>query len=130
MDPVISRLLLVEDEDSTVFAFKKVLSGPAISVDTAQSLSDAIILLNKNKYDVVIADLRLSGAAVIEGFEVIKVARVTQADCIIVIVTAFGRSDTREVVFDLGADFYFEKPVSPQKIKEMLQSKSAVAPFM
>ena len=116
------KILLVEDEDAILFAFKRVLSGPAITVDTAQTLDEAKGQLAQSSYQAVIADLRLSGATVTEGFEVIKETRRTQKDCRIIVVTAYGKSNTRETVFELGADFYLEKPVSPQKVKEVLQS--------
>jgi len=36
------------------------------------------------------------------------------------VVTAYGGDDIKKTIHDLGADYYFEKPVSPQKIKEVL----------
>jgi DNA-binding response OmpR family regulator len=115
------KILLVEDEDAILFAFKKVLSAPTVAVDTAQTLEEARSYLQQNEYSAVIADLRLSDATTIEGFEVIRETKERQANCTIIVLTAYGKSDTREKVFELGANYYLEKPVSPQKIKEMLQ---------
>ncbi len=116
------KILLVEDEDAILFAFKKVLSVPSVSVDTAQSLEEARAYLGQNEYHAVIADLRLSDATTIEGFEVIRETKRLQSHCTIIVLTAYGKNDTREKVFELGANYYLEKPVSPQKIKEMLQN--------
>jgi len=116
------KILLVEDEDAILFAFKKVLSAPTLIVDTAQSLEEAVVQLHHNEYRAVIADLRLSNATAIEGFEVIKQAKKKQGHCTIIVLTAYGKSDTREHVFTLGADYYLEKPVSPHKIKDILKS--------
>ena len=115
------KILLVEDEDAILFAFKKVLSAPTVSVDTAQTLEEAKSYLQQNEYRAVIADLRLSDATSIEGFEVIRETKERQEHCTIIVLTAYGKNDTREKVFELGANYYLEKPVSPQKIKEMLQ---------
>ncbi len=117
-----NKILLVEDEDAILFAFKKILSIPSVSVDTAQSLDEARAHLESSEYDAVIADLRLSDATTIEGFDVIRATRRLQTRCTIIILTAYGKSDTREKVFELGANYYLEKPVSPQVIKEMLQN--------
>lgn len=122
MDSEEGKILLVEDEEAILFAFKRVLSGPGVVIDTAQSLEEAKAALQANYYHAVIADLRLTGATVTEGFEVIKETRKTQTDCKIIIVTAYGNTSTRETVFELGADFYLEKPVSAQKVKEILKS--------
>jgi DNA-binding response OmpR family regulator len=118
---LMQRILLVDDEEAILFAFKKVLSGPTVVVDTAASFREALKLLQLKSYTAIIADLRLSGAEVREGFEVIREARRMQTECKIIVMTAYGENDTSEKVFKLGADFYLEKPVSPQKVKELLQ---------
>jgi DNA-binding response OmpR family regulator len=116
------RILMVDDEESILFAFKKVLTTPSVSVDTAATFAEALKLLQLKSYSAVIADLRLTGAALMEGFEVVREAKRMQTDCRVIVLTAYGENDTREKVFKLGADFYLEKPISPQKIKELLQS--------
>jgi DNA-binding response OmpR family regulator len=122
MNDSIKKILVVDDEDSILFAFSKVLAGPHIEINTAETLNEALALLQKNSYDVVIADLRLSGTSNFEGFDVISKVTENQKECKIIIMTAFGDEKTKEKVFSLGADFYLEKPVSPQKIKELIAS--------
>ena len=116
------RILLVDDEEAILFAFKKVLSTPSMVVDTAQTFSEALKLLEYKSYMAVVADLRLTGAATKEGFEVIREAKRIQSDCRVIMMTAYGENGTREKVAQLGADLFLEKPVSPQKVKEILQS--------
>jgi CheY-like chemotaxis protein len=36
------------------------------------------------------------------------------------VITAYGGEKIRKTVFDTGADHYLEKPVSPQRIREVL----------
>lgn len=117
-----AKILLVDDEEAIIFAFKKVLSGPDVSVDTAQTLDEAKSLLKTNAYRAVITDLRLSGNGETEGFDVIRETKKTQKDCKIIMVTAYGKSDTQKTIVDLGADLYIEKPISPQRVKEALRS--------
>jgi DNA-binding response OmpR family regulator len=122
MSDSVKKILVVDDEDAILFAFSKVLAKPHIEIHTAQTLNDAFVFLQKNPYDVVIADLRLSGTSNFEGFDVISKVAETQKECKIIIMTAYGDEKTKEKVFSLGADFYLEKPVSPQKIKELIAS--------
>jgi DNA-binding NtrC family response regulator len=116
------RILVVDDEDVVLFAFKKVLSGHGITVDTAPSFKEAWRLIQLKSYQAIITDLRLSGMEVKEGLEVIKETRRIQTECKIIVITGYGESDTREKVFKLGAEIFLEKPVDPGKIKELLQS--------
>jgi len=121
------RILLVDDEEAILFAFKKVLSGPSVVVDTAQTFAEALNLLQLKSYMAVIADLRLTGAATKEGYEVIREAKRIQSDCKVIVVTAYGENGTKEKVKELGADLFLEKPVSPQKVKEVLQSMGVLS---
>jgi CheY-like chemotaxis protein len=116
------RILVVDDEDVVLFSFKKVLGGPGIAVDTALSFKEAWRLIQLKSYKAIITDLRLSGVELKEGLEVVKEARRIQTECKIIVITGYGESDTREKVFKLGAEIYLEKPVAPEKIKELLQS--------
>jgi DNA-binding response OmpR family regulator len=116
------RILVVDDEDAILFAFSKVLMQSNIVVDTAQTLNNALELLQKNVYSAVIADLRLSGITSNDGFAVIQKTAETQKECKIIVMTAYGDEETKEKVFALGADFYLEKPVSPHKVKELIAS--------
>jgi YesN/AraC family two-component response regulator len=120
------RILIVDDEEVVLFGFKKVLSGPSITVDTAASFKEASRLIQYKSYSAIITDLRLSGAELRDGLEVIKEARRIQTECKIIVITGYGESDTQEKVYALGADRYLEKPVSPEKIKEILQSMGAM----
>jgi CheY-like chemotaxis protein len=119
MDQKVLKILIVEDEEAILFAFSRILSSPKLEIHSAQSLNEALDLLGKNAYHAVIADLRLSGTTNDEGYEVIKLAKTSQKDCKIIVMTAFGDDKTKEKVFSLGADLFLEKPISPHKVKEI-----------
>ena len=115
------RILVVDDEDAMLFGFSRVLQSPEIIIDTAQTLIEAKQFINKNKYHVIIADLRLTNSTEMEGMEIIRFAKEVQPECKLIVLTAYGEKDTKEKVHALGADFYFEKPVSPKNIKEIIE---------
>ena len=120
------RILVVDDEDAILFAYKKTLGGPGITIDTAQSFRAAWRLIQLKSYNAIITDLRLSDAEIKEGFSVIKETRRIQTECEIIVITGHGESGTRETVLNLGADIFLEKPVEPEKIKELLQSRGVL----
>jgi DNA-binding response OmpR family regulator len=118
----LKKILIVDDEDAILFAFSRVLMQPNIEIHTAQTLTEAQDFLQKNAYNAVLADLRLSGTTSNDGYAVIQKVTETQKECRIIVMTAYGDEKTKEMVFSLGADFYLEKPVSPHKVKELLVS--------
>jgi DNA-binding NtrC family response regulator len=116
------RILVVDDEEAILFAFKKVLAAPSLDIHTAATLGQAMDLIERNPYDAVIADLRLSGDTSNDGYAVIQTVAEKQKECRIIVMTAYGDEKTKEKVFSLGAHFYLEKPVSPQKVKQLIAS--------
>ena len=114
------RILVVDDEEAMLFGFTRVLQSPALDIDTAQSLDEAKKLIQNKKYHVIIADLRLTNSTEMEGLEIIRFTKEEQPECKLIVLTAYGEKDTKEKVHALGADFYFEKPVSPKNIKEII----------
>ena len=118
----IKRILLIDDEEALLFGFSRVLQAPSIEINTAQTLQDAQRLIKERIYDVVIADLRLSTSDNIEGYEILSYVKTLQPKCRIIVLTAYGGEETKEKVHNLGADYYFEKPISPKNIKEILDN--------
>lgn len=122
MNGIARKILLVDDEDAILFAFSIILNDPDIDVHTARTLNEAFALLQKNAYDIVIADLWLNGTARFDGLDVIsKVAKI-QRECKIIVMTAYGDEIIKNIAISKGADFYLEKPVSPQTLKKLIVS--------
>jgi len=113
-------VLIVDDEEAILFAFKDILSGPKLSIDTAQTIEETRNFLATNHYDGAIIDLRLGGSNGIEGFEAIHLVKQQNPQCKVVMLTAYAKPGTRERAFAEGADFFMEKPVSPEEIRNLL----------
>jgi CheY-like chemotaxis protein len=114
------RVLIVDDEPAILFAFSQYLKSSTVIIETASTLQEAIDMLKQQTFDAVIADLRLTGTTNIEGYEVIRQARLLQPSSKIMVVTAYGGDTIKKTIHEMGANHYFEKPVSPQTIKEVL----------
>ena len=61
------RILVVDDEEAILLAFRKLLSRPNVEVDTCECIEDAKRNLDSIYYDAV--DLRLSGTLGQEGLK-------------------------------------------------------------
>jgi DNA-binding NtrC family response regulator len=116
------RILIVDDEKAILLAFKKLLQSPNIAVDTAATVEEAKDFLKENIYNVVIADLRLTGVDGEEGLEVIKNVKEINYQTSVILVTGYGSPAVMEQARSLGAAFYFEKPVSADVLKKAMKS--------
>jgi DNA-binding NtrC family response regulator len=116
------RILIVDDEESILIAFKKLLQSKVLAVDTAETMGDAEELLKGNRYDAVIVDLRLTGVTGEEGLEIIKYVKEFYPLTHVILVTGYGSPQVMQKAQALGAAFYFEKPVSGDTLKNALKS--------
>jgi len=105
------RLLLVEDELSTVFAMREFFSQAGYDVDCAAGLNESALLLDRHQYDAVITDLHLTVHRSGEGMRVAWHARRRNPQACIVMLTGFGNDTTEEEARRCGVDMYQAKPV-------------------
>lgn len=122
MDLKKRTLLIIDDEEAMLFAFKDALSEAWHSIDTAPSLDDARHHLLVTSYDAAIIDLRLSGSSGLEGLEAIRMVRERNPNCKIILLTAYAFSGIKERAIAEGADYFIEKPASPEDIQNMFRS--------
>jgi DNA-binding response OmpR family regulator len=104
------RMLVVDDERVITFALKSYFGKHGFDVDTATESEAALALLTNYDYDIVIADLRLTGTTEEEGLEVVRLARARSAKTSIILLTAYRTPSLTERALALGADVLLQKP--------------------
>lgn len=104
------RMLVVDDERVIRFALHSYFTEREMAVDCAAEHDEALALLAAKKYDIVIADLRLSGTTSEEGLDVIRAAREQSAATRIILLTAYRTPSVDEKARDLGVDLLLQKP--------------------
>jgi DNA-binding response OmpR family regulator len=114
------RILLIDDEEVITFGFSLVLKGPGVEVDCAQTFEEAQKCIAEHHYAAAVVDLRLSNSIEIEGFACIRFLRANQNACRIIVLTAYGDKRLREEAKNLGVEFFFEKPMEPEKVRDVL----------
>jgi DNA-binding NtrC family response regulator len=115
------KLLVIDDEVAFLIALRKLLSEPDIEVDTAETMEDSMSLLESKPYDAVIADIRLTGVQRKEGIMILDHVKKNHSDTKVIMMTGYGNPEVMQEAYSLGADFYFEKPVSVSVLKGALQ---------
>ena len=114
------NILIVDDEVAFLHPMKKMLNGPKLHVDTADTYEQAMLLVKTVRYDAVIADIRLGGALSREGLAILDFIKARDNNTKVIIMTGYGGPDVMKAAYHLQADFYFEKPVSFRTLSEAL----------
>jgi DNA-binding response OmpR family regulator len=104
------RLLLVDDEETILFAMGDYLSHLGFKVDMASEREEAEALLANVAYAAVVADLRLFGSGSNDGLHVIAAARERSLKTRIVLLSAFAHADIEADARRQGADRVLRKP--------------------
>ncbi len=107
-----SRILVVEDEETLSEAIAFLLSKEGFEVSVAATGPDAIAQFDKNGADLILLDLMLPG---LSGTEVCRQIR-TKSAVPIIMLTAKDSEIDKVVGLELGADDYVTKPYSSREL--------------
>ena len=107
-----TRVLVVEDEESYSDALSYVLRKEGFEVAVAETGPDALDEYDRAGADIVLLDLMLPG---LSGTEVCRALR-SRGNVPVIIVSAKDTEVDKVVALELGADDYVTKPYSPREL--------------
>ena len=110
------RILIVDDEELIVMAMRKYFERLGYAVDSAYELEEAQALLANYSYDLVIADLRLTGIGGVEGLQIVSDVHQRCANTRVILLSAFGTAEIERESFNRGADAFLQKPKAMMEI--------------
>ena len=107
-----TSILLVDDDRELDLMLTEYLSAEPFSIVTAMDGTEALDLLTKESFDLVILDVMLPS---LNGFDVLR--RLRQALTVpVIMLTARGEDTDRILGLELGADDYLPKPFNPKEL--------------
>jgi len=116
------RILIVDDEDLIVGAMRRYFQGLGYVVDSAYELEEAQALLGNYHYDLVIADLRLTGIGGVEGLQIVADVHQKCVDTHVILLSAFGTPEIERESYNRGADAFLRKPKALMEIAQVAKS--------
>jgi DNA-binding response OmpR family regulator len=115
-------LLVVDDEPAIRFALSEYFRLNGWAVDAAAGKSDAEDLLASTAYEVVIADVRLTGLHGVEGLDVIQRSRRLCPRARVVVLTGNGTPELEAEARRRGADAFLHKPLPLVHLEAVVES--------
>ncbi len=121
------KVLIVDDEDSVRYSFKKLLREPAYRVLEAPDGEAAIAKVQADTPDLIILDIQMPG---ISGLEVLQRLKSFAPKIPVLMVTAYGNSDRVIAAMKHGAYEYIEKPFDIPRMKALIDEALEVGRLM
>jgi nitrogen regulation protein NR(I) len=117
-----ARILLIEDDASIVGGLKKELQVEGYEVAVAERGDIGLAQAKEQPFDVVITDLKMPG---LSGLELIEQLHATKPKLPIILMTAFGTTETAIEATKLGAYDYLLKPFDMAELFDLVAKSVA-----
>lgn len=121
------NILIVDDEKNVLSSFKKVFSRQGYNIVTAGNAEEGLFCAQKEPFDVLIMDIRMPGISGLEAFSRFKQIN---PKIPIIIMTAYGTTETAIEAMQKGAFDYVLKPFDVPKMKELIAKAISASRIM
>ena len=116
------KILLVDDSEINLEVTKEFLCKWGYSVDIAKNGKQALYLLRKNNYLLIIMDIQMPE---LDGLSAVRIIRNSRSNVMnhhvpIIAVTACARDEDKKNCFKAGINHYISKPIYPKILKEII----------
>lgn len=106
-------VLIIDDEPIQLESLKELISLSGYQVEAARSGEEAISLLGKFSFDVLLLDLNMPGMS---GFDVIEYVTSNRIPCKVVVVSGDASFESARMALQRGADDFLKKPYVPDEL--------------
>jgi len=111
------RALVIDDEPVVLKSYSRILRGGGMEVECAASGDYGLELASKNRFDVLLLDLKLPDVG---GMEILRRVKQARPSAAVVMVTGYPSVETAVEAMKLGACDYAVKPFSPKELREVV----------
>ena len=118
MEPSSKWILVVDDDADTCTMIHEVLSDEGYTVQWCLSGEEAGDLLAQDRFDLVLADIKMPR---ISGIELLQQVRERCLDVRVILMTAYASLDTAIQALRGDADDYLVKPFSLQELRQRVE---------
>ena len=111
------KLLIVDDEKIALKNLEHVLKKDGYEVVSTQSGANALAMLEKQTFDVVLTDLRMEK---VDGMQVLKKCREYMPDSEVIMITGYATLESAVEAMKQGAFYYIAKPFRLDEVRKMV----------
>lgn len=118
----LKKILIVDDEENLLINLSRYLKTNGVEVITTTKIEEAEYAIKNTFFDVVLADIRLTGVLSREGLELLAFVKEKSPETKVIIMTGFGDQEIEKEAYEKGASFYFDKPIDLNLLRDRLEA--------
>jgi len=111
-------ILIVDDEPIVRESIRDWLVDDGYQVVTAESAEEALELLEKQEFSILVLDIRLPGKT---GIQILKEIKALKPQIKSIVITAYPSAELAVEAMKLGAVDYLIKPVAPDELEKLIR---------
>jgi len=111
----LAYVLVVDDEGANRYSVSKTLQKVGYMVSEAANGEEALEMISRQTFDVVLTDIRMPG---LDGIELLRRIREQSPEVIVILMTAYATLGNAVEALRLGAHDYLIKPSSSADIRQ------------
>jgi len=112
------EILVVDDAKAVLAMMKDFLEEEGYKVTTTSSAGQALPLINKEKFDLVIMDIKMPG---LNGLDALTEIKKIDSKLSVIIMTAYGTTQAAIEAMKRGAYDYITKPFRIEELKVLIK---------
>ncbi len=116
------KILIVDDEPTILLTLSHFLNNKDVVVIASSRIEEAEEAIRRYNFDLVIADIRMSGMYGIEGLELLSYIKKVSPETAVIIMTAYGSEDMKNSAYQRGAYYYYEKPIDMDDLSRKVEN--------
>jgi nitrogen regulation protein NR(I) len=120
-------VLIIDDEKDVHYSFRRLLEKEPLNIESAESGDEGVRMARKSHPDLIVMDIRMGQQS---GLDTLKELRQMNPKQVVVMMTAYGTSQTAIEAMKRGAYDYVLKPFDIPQLKELLAEALAAARAM
>ena len=113
MTQIAPKILVVDDELSMRELLEYMLTNEGYAVTCAETGREAISVLEKNHFDLLLCDIRLGD---ITGLDVLRASKKQNPDNLVILISAYTTTETAVEAMNEGAYDYVPKPFDKDEL--------------
>jgi nitrogen regulation protein NR(I) len=119
-------ILIVDDDKSIRYSLKRMLEG-SFAILTAQNGEEALQRVRENSPDLVLMDIKMPGQS---GMEALKEIKGIDPKILVIMMTAYGTTETAIEAMKYGAFDYIIKPFPIPQMKDLVEKAISLRKLM